>query len=200
MGDDEISFYFGSDQEQPLASDQSTIRMEDAGLPIGEIEARSVNDGALVRVRIETTLGDRTQMLERTIPVPVIDALGRRRVLIDAGADIAVKGREVETSPLGTTYVLGGGAAIYRFSGTFVALSLAGSLSLILRVERVTKDAGSIRDPVWSPDGTRIAFIVSTELEQASGRSEQIVMVDVTGGDMQPVGETYPWLNGIDWR
>src|SRR5689334_16392770 len=54
-------------------------------------------------------------------------------------------------------------------------------------------DVAFLRGPVWSPDGTRLAYVLER------GGLGRIYVVDSTGRNRHVVGPRQPWQQGLTW-
>lgn len=131
-GDDEVTFYLEGEVEPSATATRE--RMTSAGLESGEERVLEAREGRPPSVQIDTTIGDRTGTFERTIPASVIGALGGQRVLLEMGPGgrLLGAGSKLESTPLGSTYLLGDGPAVYRFSFVFIAASLGIPIVIVV--------------------------------------------------------------------
>ncbi len=137
--DDRVSFYIAPSTSREAATERARGLMEAAGLDIAATEVDTRDEGRILRVRIETSVGERTAVFERSIPGSVVAALSdsdRLLLELSAFARLESGGELAEVDRLGRTYRIGDGDVRYDFALAHI-LSIMAGLALFMVVTNV---------------------------------------------------------------
>lgn len=137
--DDRVSFYLAPSTSREDATERARVLMEAAGLDVAATEVDTRDEGRILRVRIETSIGERTAVFERSIPGSLVAALSdsdRLFVDLSAFARLDSGGELAEVDRFGRTYRIEGGDVRYHFSLAHI-LSIVGGLALLMAATNV---------------------------------------------------------------